>query len=60
MGPLIIFEHISPDTNLLIAFLIGIAFGFILEASGFSSSRKLAGQFYGYDTTVVKYSLQPQ
>lgn len=54
MGPLVIFEHISPDTNMFIAFLIGIAFGFVLEASGFSSSRKLAGQFYGYDTTVVK------
>lgn len=54
MGPLIIFENISPDTNMLFAFLIGIAFGFVLEASGFSSSRKLAGQFYGYDTTVIK------
>ncbi len=54
MGPLIIYENISPDTNFFLAFLIGIAFGFILEASGFSSSRKLAGQFYGYDTTVLK------
>lgn len=54
MGPLIVYDHISPDTNLLFAFLIGIAFGFVLEASGFSSSRKLAGQFYGYDTTVIK------
>jgi hypothetical protein len=54
MGPLVIFEHISPDTNMFLAFLIGIAFGFVLEASGFSSSRKLAGQFYGYDTTVIK------
>ena len=36
------------------AFLIGIGFGFILESSGFSSSRKLAGVFYGYDTVVLK------
>ncbi|MEE4115561.1 MAG: YeeE/YedE thiosulfate transporter family protein [Marinilabiliaceae bacterium] len=54
MGPLITNEIISSNTNLLFAFLIGIAFGFILESSGFSSSRKLAGLFYGYDTVVLK------
>ncbi|RKE02357.1 YeeE/YedE thiosulfate transporter family protein [Marinifilum flexuosum] len=54
MAPLIVNEIISPDTNLLIAFLIGIGFGFVLEGSGFSSSCKLAGMFYGYDTTVLK------
>ena len=40
--------------NLTIAFVIGIGFGFSLEQAGFSSSRKLAGMFYGYDTTVIK------
>jgi len=40
--------------DLLIAFAIGIGFGFALEQAGFSSSRKLAGMFYGYDTTVLK------
>ena len=40
--------------NLLTAFIIGIAFGFALEQAGFSSSRKLAGMFYGYDATVLK------
>ncbi len=54
MGPLISNGIISQNTNFFIAFLIGIAFGFILEASGFSSSRKLAGVFYGYDTVVLK------
>jgi hypothetical protein len=54
MGPLVVNEIISPDTNLLMAFLIGIGFGFVLESSGFSSSRKLAGVFYGYDTVVLK------
>ncbi|RZT96188.1 hypothetical protein EV201_0822 [Ancylomarina subtilis] len=54
MGPLIVNELISPETNLFLAFLIGIGFGFVLESSGFSSSRKLAGMFYGYDTTVLK------
>ena len=36
------------------AFLIGLGFGFALEQAGFSSSRKLAGMFYGYDTVVLK------
>lgn len=54
MGPLIVYDIISQNTNLLLAFFIGIGFGFVLEQSGFSSSRKLAGMFYGYDTTVLK------
>ncbi len=54
MGPLIANEIITSETNLLLAFIIGIGFGFILESSGFSSSRKLAGVFYGYDTVVLK------
>lgn len=54
MGPLAPYELISENTNFLLAFFIGIGFGFILESSGFSSSRKLAGIFYGYDTVVLK------
>ncbi|GAB1451132.1 hypothetical protein MASR2M47_11880 [Draconibacterium sp.] len=54
MGPLIVYEIISENTNLFLAFIIGIGFGFVLEANGFSSSRRLAGMFYGYDTTVLK------
>ena len=54
MGPLIVYEIISQNTNFLLAFLIGIGFGFVLESNGFSSSRRLAGMFYGYDTTVLK------
>jgi hypothetical protein len=54
MGPLVVNEIITENTNLFLAFLIGIAFGFVLEASGFSSSRKLAGVFYGYDMVVLK------
>ncbi|MEW6062357.1 MAG: rhodanese-like domain-containing protein [Bacteroidota bacterium] len=45
---------ISDELNLILALLIGIAFGFILEQAGFSSSRKLAGVFYGYDFTVLR------
>ena len=54
MGPLIPQEVIGTDWNLFIAFVIGIGFGFVLEQAGFSSSRKLAGMFYGYDTVVLK------
>lgn len=54
MGPLVVNEIISENTNLFFAFLIGIGFGFVLESSGFSSSRKLAGVFYGYDMVVLK------
>lgn len=45
---------ISDELNLIVALVIGIAFGFILEQAGFSSSRKLAGVFYGYDFTVLR------
>src|SRR5512133_3561966 len=54
MGPLSVNELISENTNLFLAFIIGTGFGFVLEQSGFSSSRKLAGVFYGYDTVVLK------
>jgi len=53
MGPLVPFI-ISDEFNLVIAVLIGIAFGFILEQAGFSSTKKLVGLFYGYDFTVLR------
>lgn len=54
MGPLIPNGIIPQDWDSIIAILIGLVFGFVLEASGFSSSRKLAGVFYGYDFAVLK------
>ena len=54
MGPISIISELPEWLNLLIAFFIGIGFGFALEQAGFSSSRRLAGMFYGYDTTVIK------
>jgi len=54
MGPLIPNGVIPTEWNFVIAILIGIVFGFALEASGFSSSRKIAGVFYGYDFAVLK------
>lgn len=54
MGPLIPNGLIPFEWNNIIAIIIGIAFGFVLESSGFSSSRKLAGVFYGYDFAVLR------
>jgi hypothetical protein len=54
MGPLIPNEIIPAEWNSIFALVIGIAFGYILESSGFSSSLKLAGVFYGYDFAVLK------
>lgn len=54
MGPLIPNGVIPAEWDSIIAILIGIVFGFVLESSGFSSSRKLAGVFYGYDFAVLK------
>jgi hypothetical protein len=54
MGPFIEFNDLHPWISLFAALAIGIGFGFALEQAGFSSSRKLAGMFYGYDTTVLK------
>jgi uncharacterized protein len=54
MGPISSLTQLPLWLDLLIAFLIGTGFGYSLEQAGFSSSRKLVGMFYGYDTTVIK------
>jgi len=53
MGPLI-GNYIDTEFNYLLAVLIGILFGYILEQAGFSTSKKLAGLFYGYDFVVLR------
>ncbi|MDI6767283.1 MAG: YeeE/YedE thiosulfate transporter family protein [Bacteroidota bacterium] len=42
------------DVSLVVAFVIGIGFGFFLERAGFGNGRKLAAQFYFNDLTVFK------
>jgi len=54
MGPIVTLAGLPEWVDLIFALVIGIGFGFALEQAGFSSSRKLAGMFYGYDTTVIK------
>jgi len=45
---------VSGAAPLVVAFGIGIAFGWLLERAGLGSARKLAGQFYLADLTVLK------
>jgi len=53
MGPLVP-DIISNEFNFVVALIIGITFGFVLEQAGFSTTKKLVGLFYGYDFTVLK------
>ena len=41
-------------TELAIAVLLGVGFGFALERAGFGSARKLTSVFYFYDMAVLK------
>jgi hypothetical protein len=54
IGPIISSGIVSPAWDNLFAVLLGMGFGFALESSGFSSSRKIIGTFFGYDFVVVK------
>lgn len=42
------------EASLLVAFAVGIGFGFFLERAGFGSARKLVAQFYLTDLAVFK------
>ncbi len=46
--------QLSSARAMLVAGIIGLAFGFVLERAGFGSSRRLAGIFYFRDMTVLK------
>lgn len=54
IAPLFKFDAFGAETSLLVAFLIGIGFGFFVERAGFGSARKLVSQFYLNDLTVFK------
>ncbi len=53
-APLFKFGLFGNEVSLIIAFVIGIGFGFFLERAGFGSARKLAAQFYFRDMAVFK------
>jgi len=54
MAPFYKTGFFGDEVSLVIAFVIGISFGFWLERAGFGSAKKLAAQFYLYDMTVLK------
>jgi uncharacterized protein len=53
-APLFKYGLFGDEASLLVAFLIGIGFGFALERAGFGSARKLVSQFYLDDMAVFK------
>ncbi len=54
MGPLASVHGWSAWTVYVVSLLIGVGFGGALEMAGFGDSRKLTGQFYLRDMTVLK------
>ena len=54
MTPFYKYGFFGDEFALLLAFAIGLGFGFFLERAGFGSARKLAAQFYLYDMSVFK------
>ena len=54
MSPLYKYGYFGDEFSLLVAFAIGLGFGFFLERAGFGSARKLTAQFYLYDMSVFK------
>jgi len=52
--PLIVTDFFGRYGGYLVYLLIGFAFGYVLEISGFGNSKKLAAQFYFKDMTVLK------
>ncbi len=53
-APFFKFGYFNDEVSLIIAFIIGIGFGFFLERGGFGSGRLLAAQFYFTDMRVFK------
>jgi len=53
-APLFKFGLFNADVSLIIAFAIGIGFGFALERGGFGNARILAAQFYFGNMRVLK------
>lgn len=54
MAPFDLWQTLGPVGGFLAYLAIGFAFGFVLESAGFGDARKLAGQFYFRDLSVVR------
>ncbi len=53
-APFFKFEYFNTDVSLIIAFVIGIAFGIALEKGGFGRATILSAQFYFTNMRVLK------
>lgn len=53
-APFFKFGLFGDEASLIVAFVIGIGFGFFLERAGFGSARKLTDQFYFRDMAVFR------
>lgn len=53
-APFFKYGMFGDEVSLIVAFMIGIGFGFFLERAGFGSAKKLAAQFYFADMSVLK------
>ena len=53
-APLFELGAFGDGTSLIVALIIGVAFGWFLEQGGMGNARKLASQFYLTDLTVFK------
>ena len=53
-APFYKFAAFGDEASLVVAFVIGIGFGFFLERAGFGSAKKLTSQFYLDDLAVFK------
>lgn len=53
-APFFKFGYFNDEVSLIVAFVIGIFFGFVLEKGGFGSARMLVAQFYFTDMRVFK------
>ncbi|MFP4529088.1 MAG: YeeE/YedE thiosulfate transporter family protein [Candidatus Kapaibacterium sp.] len=54
IAPFFKYNLFGVEFSLVVAFAIGLLFGFFLERAGFGNARKLALQFYLKDLTVFK------
>ncbi len=53
-APFIKYGMFGDNVGLIVAFVVGIGFGFFLERAGFGNGKKLAMQFYFRDMAVLK------
>ena len=54
MAPFYELGRFGDNASLAVAVLLGVAFGWFLERGGMGNARKLAGQFYFTDLSVLK------